>query len=125
MLQGACNSVHALPILKPSTLAAFESSALWRNSALPSKYTKACTSSTRGDSSRHMPFLPTLIGWSSCPMESGMKAGSPMPDSISMTCVVVGLAIAARATPVLRSVVDGRGQIDAVLVELRKAARED
>jgi hypothetical protein len=27
----------------------------------------------------HMPFLPTLMGWSSCPRVSGMKAGSPMP----------------------------------------------
>src|SRR4051812_33473351 len=71
-----------------------------------------------------MPFLPTLIGWSSCPMESGMKAGSPMPDSISMTCVVA-LAIAVRAVCVLRGVVDRGRQIDAVLVKLRQASRKD
>src|ERR1700733_3648332 len=74
-----------------------------------------------------MPFLPTLIGWSSCPMESGMKAGSPMPVSISITWVVCGLAIVRvlAGLQALGGLVNRRRQIDSVLVELRKTSRQD
>src|SRR5689334_2098354 len=79
-----------------------------------------------------MPFFPTLMGCSSWPSTSGMKAGSPMPDSISITCVVAGFAIIAQSSTVLtrtdraslRGFEDRRRQIDAVLVQLREAARD-
>src|SRR5437899_2184832 len=75
-----------------------------------------------------MPFLPMLIGCCSWPWVSGMKAGSPMPVSTSMTCVVGGLAIGVTALSVLcglRGVVDRCRQIHPVFVNLRQATGKD
>src|SRR6186997_3424191 len=55
-----------------------------------------------------------------------MKAGSPTPVSISMTCVVAGLAIAVfGSVRVLGSVVHTSREIDVVFVQLRETLGKD
>src|SRR5947209_1864356 len=93
-------------------------------SALPSKYTYACTSSTPGASTGHIPTRPMLIGWTTCPGLSSRSGRCEVPALIST--MDPGLsAMRALDGTVLRSIVHRGRQVQSVLVHLLEATRHD